>query len=69
MDIEWMRSSMTVIAFATFVGIVMWAWSSRKRNDFDVAARSVLDDDEGDEPDEAGARGRHSMNARGSGHE
>ena len=66
MDIEWMRSSMTLIAFATFVGIVMWAWSSRKRNDFDVAARSVLEDDA---PDEADARGRHSMNTRGSGHE
>ena len=66
MDIEWMRSSMTLIAFATFVGIVMWAWSSRKRNDFDVAARSVLEDDA---PDEADASGRHSMNTRGSGHE
>jgi cytochrome c oxidase cbb3-type subunit IV len=42
---EWMRSAMTVIAFATFIGIVMWAWSSRKKSDFEVAARSVLDDD------------------------
>ncbi len=46
MDIEWMRSSMTVIAFATFIGIAVWAWSSRKRNDFDVAARSVIEDEE-----------------------
>jgi cytochrome c oxidase cbb3-type subunit 4 len=42
MDIEWMRSAMTVIAFVTFVGIVLWAWSSRKRHDFDVAAQSIF---------------------------
>jgi cytochrome c oxidase cbb3-type subunit IV len=43
---EWMRSAMTVIAFVTFIGIVMWAWSSRKKSDFEVAAHSVLDEDE-----------------------
>jgi cytochrome c oxidase cbb3-type subunit 4 len=48
MDIEWMRSMMTVAAFATFIGIVAWAWSARKQNDFDVAARSVLEADETD---------------------
>ena len=48
MDSEWMRSAMTVLAFATFIGIVLWAWSAGKRRDFEVAARSVLDDDESD---------------------
>ena len=66
MDIEWMRSMMTVTAFATFVGIVAWAWSSRKRNDFEVAARSVLEDDDADEVD---ASGRISMKTRGNGRE
>ena len=46
MDMEWMRSGMTVVAFVTFLSIVVWAWSSRKRADFDYAARSVLEDDE-----------------------
>ena len=46
MNMEWMRSAMTVIAFATFIGIVLWAWSARKRGDFDAAARSVLLEDE-----------------------
>lgn len=45
LDMEWMRSGMTVVAFATFVGIVLWAWSTRKEDDFEYAARSVLDDD------------------------
>lgn len=43
---DWMRSAMTVIAFITFVGIVLWAWSARKRADFDAAANSVLSDDD-----------------------
>ncbi len=46
MTIEWMRSAMTVVAFTTFVSIVIWAWSSRKQRDFDHAARSVLEDDD-----------------------
>ena len=35
----------TVIAFVIFVGIVIWAWSSRRKEDFDKAARMALDDD------------------------
>ena len=46
MDMEWMRSGMTVVAFVTFIGIVVWAWSSRKKGDFEFAARSVLEEDE-----------------------
>jgi cytochrome c oxidase cbb3-type subunit IV len=48
METEWMRSMMTVVAFVTFIGIVWWAWSARKKTDFDVAARSVLEDHDGD---------------------
>jgi cbb3-type cytochrome oxidase subunit 3 len=48
MDMEWIRSLMTVIAFATFAAIVLWAWSARKRGDFDSAARSILADDGGE---------------------
>jgi cytochrome c oxidase cbb3-type subunit 4 len=35
----------TVIAFVSFVGIVIWAWSGRRKEDFDKAARMALDDD------------------------
>jgi cytochrome c oxidase cbb3-type subunit 4 len=56
---EWMRSLMTVVAFATFAGIVVWAWSTRKRNDFEAAARSVLSEDEAD------LRTRQSLKSRG----
>lgn len=60
---EWMRSGMTVIAFATFIGIVIWAWSSRKKSDFEVAARSVLDEDE------PVATGKALTGSRGGRHE
>ena len=63
MDIEWMRSMMTVTAFATFIGIVLWAWSSRKQTDFDVAARSVLENDDKDA--ESAAEFPNSMKTRG----
>jgi len=49
MNMDWIRSAMTVIAFLTFIGIVWWAWSARKQGDFESAAQSVLEED--DRPD------------------
>ena len=46
MDINTLRSIVTVLAFACFVGIVLWAWSGKRREDFEAAARVPLDDDE-----------------------
>lgn len=37
-------SAWTVIAFVIFVGIVIWAWSSRRTRDFAEAARIPLED-------------------------
>ena len=37
---------MTGILILVFVGIVIWAYSSRRRRDFDEAARLPLDEDE-----------------------
>ena len=45
MDINDLRSLFTVLAFAAFVGIVWWAYSSKRKHAFDEAAKSVLDDD------------------------
>jgi cytochrome c oxidase cbb3-type subunit 4 len=41
-----MSSVMTVVMMAVFIGIVLWAWSGKRREDFDAAARVPLDDDE-----------------------
>jgi cytochrome c oxidase cbb3-type subunit IV len=32
------RSIITVISMLTFIGIVLWAYSTRRKNDFDEAA-------------------------------
>lgn len=48
-----LRVVVTVVMFVTFVGIVLWAFSSRRKKDFDKAARMPLEDDEplGDDKD------------------
>lgn len=45
MDINDLRTLFTVLAFLLFVGIVAWAYSSRRKHAFDEAANMVLDDD------------------------
>jgi cytochrome c oxidase cbb3-type subunit 4 len=46
MDINDLRTIMTVVAFLTFIGIIVWAYSGRRKNSFDEAARMALDDDQ-----------------------
>ena len=46
MSISFVQTVWTVIAFCVFVGIVIWAWSGKRKTDFDKAARMALDDDE-----------------------
>jgi cytochrome c oxidase cbb3-type subunit 4 len=46
MDITTLRSIMTVVAFATFVGIVLWAYSGRAKRGFDEAAALPFAEDE-----------------------
>ncbi|MGE0559218.1 MAG: cbb3-type cytochrome oxidase subunit 3 [Burkholderiales bacterium] len=45
MDINLLRSLITAVLFAVFIGIVMWAWSKGRREDFEAAARLPLEDD------------------------
>jgi cytochrome c oxidase cbb3-type subunit 4 len=45
MDINLVRSLMTLVMFCIFVGIVAWAWSGRQRGRFAEAARIPLEDD------------------------
>jgi cytochrome c oxidase cbb3-type subunit 4 len=35
----------TLAAFIVFLGIIAWAWSRKRKQDFDAAARLPLDDD------------------------
>ena len=45
MDLNDVRSAMTVILLAVFVGIVFWAYSRRRREAFEAAAQLPLADD------------------------
>jgi cytochrome c oxidase cbb3-type subunit 4 len=46
MDINDIRSAMTVIMFALFLGIVFWAYSGKRKRAFDEAARLPFEEDE-----------------------
>ena len=39
MDLNLLRSIVTVLSFLAFAGIVVWAWSRSRRARFDEAAR------------------------------
>jgi cytochrome c oxidase cbb3-type subunit 4 len=45
MDIALVREIVTVVSFATFVGIVWWAVSPHNGKRFEEAARVPLDDE------------------------
>ncbi|WOB06052.1 cbb3-type cytochrome c oxidase subunit 3 [Piscinibacter gummiphilus] len=49
MDINDLRSLVTLVSLATFAGICTWAWAKRNRDRFDEAARIpfMTADDEG----------------------
>jgi cytochrome c oxidase cbb3-type subunit IV len=52
MDYTFWGSISTVVTFVTFIGIVAWAWSSRRRVAFEAAAQEPFA-----LPDEAANRG------------
>jgi len=45
MDLNDLRSIVTVISLVTFLGIVAWAWSKRNQDRFDEAARLPFEDE------------------------
>jgi len=46
MDINDLRSLVTVLAFVSFAGIVGWAWSGRRRAAFEEAANLPFTEDD-----------------------
>ena len=45
MDINFLRSAVTVVSLLTFLGIVAWAWSRRNKAGFDEAAQLPFQDE------------------------
>jgi cytochrome c oxidase cbb3-type subunit IV len=54
MDLNVLRAAVTLLSFAAFIGIVVWAWSRRRRQAFDEAAQLPFLD--GEAVDNPGAR-------------
>ena len=48
MDINTLRGLATVFAFIAFVGVCLWAYSSKRKSSFDEAANLPFADDEDD---------------------
>jgi cytochrome c oxidase cbb3-type subunit 4 len=46
LDINLLRIGVTVVSFAVFIAILVWAASSRNRERFEQAARIPLEEDE-----------------------
>jgi len=46
MDFTLIQSLWSIVVLVTFIGIVLWAYSSKRKTDFDEAARLPFDDDE-----------------------
>ena len=44
-DINTLRSIATVVSFITFIGIIWWAYSRRRSDDFSAAANLPFEQD------------------------
>ncbi|HDZ57616.1 MAG TPA: cbb3-type cytochrome c oxidase subunit 3 [Pseudomonas xinjiangensis] len=49
MDINTVRGIATILVMLAFLGVVLWAYSSYKKKDFDEAAQLPFDDETEDE--------------------
>jgi cytochrome c oxidase cbb3-type subunit IV len=60
MAIDDLRALLTVLAFIAFIGIVVWAYSRKRKRDFEEAARLPFNGDElgGESREKDGGKGR-----------
>jgi cytochrome c oxidase cbb3-type subunit 4 len=59
MDFNDLRSIVTVLVFATFIGIVLWAWSGRRKQAFEEAANLPFGEDELPAPARSASKESH----------
>lgn len=58
MDINDLRSILTVLAFVSFLGICAWAYSKSAKKGFDEAAQLPFSEDELPHRDDAAGQGK-----------
>jgi cytochrome c oxidase cbb3-type subunit 4 len=56
MDLDLLRALVTLALFVLFVALCLWAWSDRRRADFEAAARLPFDADDAAGPDRGEGR-------------
>jgi cytochrome c oxidase cbb3-type subunit 4 len=50
-DLTLLQSVWTIVVMVAFIGIVLWAWSGKRKQRFDEAANIPFDEDEQLQPD------------------
>ena len=45
MDINTLRIAVTIVTFAAFLGIVLWAYRPSRKQELEQVGRSILEDD------------------------
>jgi cytochrome c oxidase cbb3-type subunit 4 len=55
LDVNFVRSLVTVALFVLFVALCVWAWSDRRRDEFAAAARLPFDESDSVTPADAQA--------------
>jgi cytochrome c oxidase cbb3-type subunit 4 len=56
LDLNFVRSLVTVALFVLFVALCVWAWSDRRRDEFAAAARLPFDESDSVAPADAQAQ-------------
>ncbi|MEE8339937.1 MAG: cbb3-type cytochrome c oxidase subunit 3 [Xanthomonadales bacterium] len=51
MDINTIRAVLTIILIIAFLGLVAWAWSSKRKETFDKLSQMPLEEDDGQAPE------------------
>jgi cytochrome c oxidase cbb3-type subunit IV len=65
MDVIALRSIVTVVLFAVFIGIVWWSWSARNKARFQSAEQLPFDDEELHHASKLGAQaGKNSKHSK-----
>ena len=59
MGIPMIHALWTILLMVLFVGIVIWAWSGKRKARFDAAARLPFDDDEPAPPNNTSKENPH----------
>ena len=50
MELPMIHAIWTIVLMVLFIGIVVWAWSAKRKKQFDEAARLPLEDDDAVSP-------------------